>query len=129
MVKPEDVIAGARDIRPHLPDLVGPGWEELDRLLGDLLTRAEAGQAVDTEILEALRRHDRTRAWLRERLGVARLGEAERAWRQVPGAPEPIGMSRYVCPGGDYTWYRHSVGVPIPLCPTHKVRLVAAGTQ
>lgn len=32
----------------------------------------------------------------------------------------------YVCPSGDHTWYRPDVGIPVPVCPTHRTPLVRA---
>ncbi|WP_250285738.1 hypothetical protein, partial [Frankia sp. CiP1_Cm_nod2] len=42
----------------------------------------------------------------------------------LPGDPGPVEASRYVCPRGDYAWYRPEVGAAIPQCPTHQVHLV-----
>ncbi len=44
------------------------------------------------------------------------------------GAPWPDDAECYVCPLGDYTWYRPHIGTPIPLCPTHDVPLRREGS-
>ncbi len=126
MYEPDAVWTAARDIRPHLPQLVGPGWEDVDGEIGRLLDQVDAGQnADDTAVLVALRRHERAREWLAERLGQSL--ESLRSYSEVPGISSPIVTTTYVCPtSAHYTWHRPFVGVPIPLCPSHKVRLVLA---
>lgn len=36
------------------------------------------------------------------------------------GQIQQISTQKYVCPQGDYTWYRRTVGASVPKCPTHK---------
>jgi len=42
--------------------------------------------------------------------------------------PRPDEAECYVCPLGDYTWYRPHIGTPIPVCPTHDVLLRRKGS-
>jgi hypothetical protein len=44
------------------------------------------------------------------------------------GDPWPDDAECYVCPFGDYIWYRPHVGTPIPVCPTHNVPLRRKGS-
>jgi uncharacterized radical SAM superfamily Fe-S cluster-containing enzyme len=41
-----------------------------------------------------------------------------------PGRGEVTRARRFACPSDDYVWYRRTAGSPIPICPTHDVRLV-----
>jgi len=60
---------------------------------------------------------------------ATRRGAAERRRRlnALPAATEFISVQEYVCPMCDYIWYRPSVGIPIPRCPTHTVFLEVVG--
>ena len=49
--------------------------------------------------------------------------------RPLAGDTEPVPSTKYVCPLGDYVWFRSFVGRPIPPCPTHHVALVAEWVQ
>jgi hypothetical protein len=53
-------------------------------------------------------------------------GEApldERGFEPLPGHAVDVDADRFVCPQGDYEWWRRATGVPIPKCPNHGVRL------
>jgi hypothetical protein len=67
---PEDVLKGARTIRPFLPDLLGREAELVDQQLAELLGQAEAGQQADQQILEILESHPKTRSWIAEFLSM-----------------------------------------------------------
>jgi hypothetical protein len=130
MLEPEDIVQAAREIRPQLESLVGPDWKEWDTKLGDLIARAEAGEEdADLAILSDLRSHSAIRAWLRDRLERKEPIAVERAFEPVPGTSPAVPMPVFTCPKCDYTWYRVAVGVPIPLCPTHKIKLVPAAPK
>ncbi|AEH08789.1 MULTISPECIES: hypothetical protein [Protofrankia] len=140
----EGVLEAARAIRPHLHKLVGPAAANLDRSLADQLTAsgttagqpAGAGQAAVAGRLRELLDGDETTAWFLRTV----LEDAPRhrppyfqpryLYRQtggalvLPGDPGPVEASRYVCPHGDYAWYRPDLGVAVPQCPTHQVSLV-----
>ena len=47
----------------------------------------------------------------------------------LPGDTQPVEADKYRCPKlNDYVWYRPSVGVPVPECPTCHVLLVLGVT-
>ncbi|KLL11107.1 MULTISPECIES: hypothetical protein [Protofrankia] len=136
------VLEAARAIRPYLDELVGPAAPDLDRSLANQLTAVTATAITPTDHaaaarqLRALLDGNETTAWFLRTV----LEDAPRyrppyhqpryLYRQtggalvLPGDPGPVEAGRYVCPRGDYTWYRPEVGVAIPDCPTHQVRLV-----
>ena len=113
---PEEVLECARSIRPFLPELLGTEAEPFDRQLAELLAQANPGQQVDDQILELLKSHAKTRQWAAEFLSPK---EVTRGFDRLPGNMGSVSAQKYVCPQGDYVWYRRSVGIPIPICPSH----------
>lgn len=63
---PEDILETARTIGPYLPDLVGAEAETVQIALATYLAKAQAGEAVDNDILELLAQRDATREWARQ---------------------------------------------------------------
>ena len=117
---PEDVLEGARTIRPFLPDLLGTEAEPVDQQLAELLGQAKAGQQDDQQILEILTSHPKTRSWIAEFLSPE---QASKGYQSLPGKPSAVSAPKYVCPEGDYTWFQRSAGTPVPSCPTHNCQL------
>lgn len=113
---PEDVLECARSIRPELPELLGAAAETVDRQLADLLAQAKTGAAVDAEILDLLKSHPNTYDWAAEFLAPQRVSKG---YERLAGSGDVVSAQRYVCPEGDYVWYRRSVGIAIPTCPSH----------
>jgi len=118
---PEDVLECARSIRPFLPDLLGSEAENFDRQLADLLALSKTRTPVNTKILELLTSHPKTRQWAAEFLASqpTSKGANSRGYERLPGSSDAVSAPKYACPQGDYVWYRRSVGIPIPVCPTH----------
>ncbi|MCC5612578.1 hypothetical protein LC612_39265 [Nostoc sp. CHAB 5834] len=117
MFRPEDVLEGARSIRPYLPELLGQqDAEKVDKELSNLLAQASAGEKVDDQVLELLKIYKATRDWLAEFLSKKQVSKG---FQPLPGSGDAISASKYVCPEGDFVWYRRSIGVSIPICPTH----------
>jgi hypothetical protein len=114
--KPEDVLEGARCIRPYLADLLGTAATECDRQLADLLAQAQQGQSVDPQILTLLKKNPKTLQWLKEFLATRATAKG---YEQLPGSSGAISAQKYVCPLGDYVWYQRATGIPVPTCPTH----------
>jgi hypothetical protein len=123
--KPEDVLEAARSIRPELKRLLAAQAESVDARLAGLLEQARRGKRVQTAILELLSAHERTRKWTTRFLKRRHQEGGVRAYAPLPGSMRPVAAQKYVCPKGDYIWYRRSVAVPVPLCPTHSVPLKA----
>ncbi len=115
-IKSEDVLEGARAIRPYLPDLLGETAAECDRQLADLLAQAQQHQAVDTQILTLLKGNPKTLQWLKEFLATPAISKG---FERLPGSSGAVSAPKYVCPQGDYVWYQRSAGIPVPTCPTH----------
>ncbi len=115
----------ARAIRPYLSRLVGNDWQAIDGQIGRLLERAESGDEVDAELTELIDATPATQAWADKFLNrSAPKRRVQRSFQPLPGDATPIMAQRFVCPEGDYVWYRPSVGTPIPRCPTHNLLLV-----
>lgn len=146
MYQREDVLEGARTIRPLLKELVGPEAERLDRELAALLTVERDRKNVDNLILNLLAREDATRAWIKQFLELKHspeelLGLLFRSYRPLPGHVEllkamtepdyqlppgefdPRTAPKFECPQGDYAWYQFSAATRIPTCPTHNLSL------
>jgi hypothetical protein len=119
----EDILEVARSIRPYLSELADDP-EAVDRELAAALANSDAGRAR-TE----LRRHRATRRWtadfLRHGVPSDLVPPAVRSGAAPPGRGEVVRAPRFRCPSNDYVvWYRRTAGSPIPVCPTHNVRLV-----
>jgi hypothetical protein len=129
----EDIVNVARMIRPYLPALVGDEADEYDREIAGLLARAHNGEDVSDRLLAVLTRSKATHGWAARVLESDRQlppeisQPLERGYQQLPGDDGVIDAERFECPHGDYVWYRISVGVVAPPCPTHpECPLVAA---
>jgi hypothetical protein len=121
MYESADILEAARSIRPYLGDLLG-GVESaaaIDQQLADLLAQANNGQSVDNLILELLAAQEPTREWLSGFLQDKQQPEHQRTWSPLSGQPAIVNTTKFICPQGDYTWYRPRVGIEPPLCPTH----------
>jgi hypothetical protein len=126
MYETKDVLEGARAIRPYLKELLeATQAAEIDQELAQLLAQSQVGQKVDNRILKLLANYEGTRTWTAAFLEHNLPPQLARLYLPPPGRTNPIpGVMRYICPEGDYVWYRRSVGEPIPQCPTHQLDLV-----
>jgi hypothetical protein len=123
----EDIFEAARSIRPYLNELIPAEAGQVDNELAAYLN--EGAPAQNTNLLLAtLRRYEPTREWVSEFLGQRVPPAVTRAFefQPPPGDPAPVSATKYVCPQGDYCWYRVSIGRPVPNCPTHGLALVVA---
>jgi hypothetical protein len=124
MYESADILDAARSIRPYLSQLLPAAQAEaIDQQLADLLAQANTRQSVDNLILELLAEQDSTREWLSEFLQDKQQPEHLRNWSPLPGQGSIVNAAKFVCPQGDYTWYRPRVGIEPPPCPTHNVSL------
>ena len=124
MYETADILDAACSIRPYLSELLtATQAEALDQQIADLLAQANTGQQVDNLILELLANQDATREWLSKFLQDKQQPEHLRSWSPLPGQRSMVNAAKFVCPQGDYTWYRPRVGIEPPLCPTHNVPL------
>ena len=126
------VLEAARAVRPYLEDLVGRrSAVDLDGRIAAILHQAERGEDVTEPLRELLGGSEGTAAFLAEVLADAPdfrppdvqpafAGGPLRGFDPLPGDPDPvIHAGKYVCPQGDFVWYRPSVGTPIADCPSH----------
>lgn len=125
---PEDILETARTIGPYLPDLVGAEAETVQIALATYLAKAQAGEAVDNDILELLAQRDATREWARQFLQDKVPPPVTRSYDPLAGSVSVIAAATFVCPveGCDYVWYRPRAGIAPPNCPIHNVTLVPA---
>lgn len=120
----EDVLEGARSIRPFLPELIGTEADQVDQQLVELLGKAKSGQAVDQQVLEILKSRPKTRNWIAEFLSSEQVSKG---YQGLPGKAGAVSMPKYACPEGDYIWYQRSAGLQVPSCPTHQCELKLEG--
>lgn len=122
MSTPEEIFEAACTIRLELPRLLGSKAESLDQQLANLLNQDRATPDLDDKITDLLIQEEATRKWMQTYLKDV----AARSLQPSTQDPSnPIKLPKFACPHGDcICWYRHSVGEPIPLCPTHKIPLV-----
>lgn len=130
MYQTENILEGARTIRPYLPELVGAEAQGIDGELAALLARASQGQKTDTLILDLLSTRKATKDWMRDYLAepasVMRSAETK-GYSRPGGDPDPIPGLKYVCPvAGDTVWYKQYAGEEIPMCNSHSVVLAPA---
>lgn len=127
------ILEAARVIRPNLTELVGPAAEELDARIAELLAADAAGKDVTVELRSLFANDDATQSFLDAVLGDAphyRPPSILPSDLRGPGFTQLAGdvaaphANRYVCPLGDYVWYRLLVGATVPLCGTHQITLV-----
>lgn len=128
---PEDILEAAQIIRLYLPDLLGPEADTVDRTLATLITRAEAGGAVDNQILALLAERDATREWSRQFFQDKIPPPVIRSYAPLEGSISRINAKTFICPVPNCptTWYSPKAGMPPPLCPDHNQPLVPATPQ
>jgi hypothetical protein len=111
------ILAMARQIRAELPGLLPT--LDADRLvaiaaeLDELIDRAENGGPARMPILRLLGGQPALRRRANELADPA-------VFRGVVPPPGPVRVPvapRYVCPNGDYEFFRRDVSQPIPVCP------------
>ena len=114
--KPEDVLEGTRLIRAYLPELLGDQAQAVDQDIAALLAQMQQGESADEPLLELLKQHEATSAWMGEYLSSRPV---TKGFEQLPGRSGAIAARKFVCPYNDYVWYQRSAGQTVPRCPTH----------
>ena len=124
----EGVIEAARAIRPYLNDLVGPADAALvDRRIVSEFAAGVGQVGAGTANCGQCWRNTRTPhgSWGGYSCGTSRTTgrrtisrSAGAACARPSGDPGSVEAARYICPHGDYVWYRPDVGTPVPACPT-----------
>jgi hypothetical protein len=128
----EDLLDVARCVRPYLEELTGSekAASAYDGEIAVLLGAANRGTDVEAELSVLLQRSPKVHAFVAKVLEdplhrppdlqpTHELSEYE----QLPGAGSSVPVTKYCCPQRDYTWWRRSIGVPVPTCPTHQILL------
>lgn len=123
----EKLREAARIIRARLRTLLNePDALRLGAQLDELLEQAQQGTQVGPSLQKLLSEHDETRTRLQIFLETGQDPAALRGFSPLPGTSRPPLGDKFVCPDGDYEWYRPFVGALMPLCPKHKKQLVKA---
>jgi hypothetical protein len=127
MYDSDDILDAARSIRPYLSELPGiTDAEAIDQQLAELLAQDGSERSPDNEILALLASQEVMREWTLRFLQDKQQPEHLRNFSPLPGQPSIVSAAKFVCPMGDYVWYRPRVGVEPPRCPTHHVELESA---
>lgn len=117
------VLEAARIIRPILSKKLDATLaQEIDLQLSNLLNQTNLEEDTKTDrLLEVLASQPQTKSWLDEFL---QFDQTEKGYSSLPGDPELLSATKYVCPkNNDYTDFLENRR-DIPLCPTHLVPLV-----
>lgn len=130
----KDIVIAAQTIRPYLSALAGEEAAAYDREIAGLLARARDGHDVSEQLLAVLTRSRAMHAWAARVIADERhlppeiVQALERGYQTLPGDGGIIDAEKFACCYGDFVWFRISVGVPVPDCPTpgHDGPLVAA---
>jgi hypothetical protein len=125
--KSKEIIETVLAIRAELPTILGEdaqtALEEIDLLLQEVSSNEEAEYKI-WNILTAKRA---TRIWVTQyqssELSKTR-GDSTKNAASLPGDPSVIPTAKFKCPACTYTWSRHNVGRPIPICPDHQQVLI-----
>jgi hypothetical protein len=127
-----EIREAARAIRAYLPSLLdADAASELDAALAALLAAPDEPAAVDEALVAELERYEATAEWtaafLEHGMPPELAVHPQRSFSGLPGYGETVQTPKFVCPEGDYVWYRHAVGQEPPHCPTHGELVVPAG--
>ncbi len=113
------LLEAAKSIRPFLEELLDSEAYAVDAQLANLIARYNMGESVDDLIIQLLHSYDETREWIEQF-----FEDSPKRFSSLPGDPTVPSAPKYDCPlGKDYTWYRFDSSEPIPICPTHKIKL------
>jgi hypothetical protein len=127
----DGVLEAARAIRPYLGELVGPALASAidDRIASEFNSPASLAGGV-TGLRALLEEHEDTAWFLTRVLADSPLHRPPylqqvryRSITSPAGDPYLVTADRFVCPRGDYVWYRPEIGTPVPECPTHYLSL------
>jgi hypothetical protein len=132
------LMSGAAELHNICPMLLGDEHADAFRAsLQPLLAAAsrrdgdlddEERRRVSDDVIALANCYESTRSWLFQRVvgSISTFRSLSAGFQVLPGGGEPTILPRFVCPKGDYTWYRDQVGVSIPRCPAHAIGLVPA---
>ena len=106
---------------------------DLQVRLAPMISRIDKDESITSEIVQLFVEQDKeTRDWFR----LAAFGEFEDGGnKQYNSLEDRIGSvpasTVWVCPkeNGHFTWTVRQVGMPIPLCPEHKVQLILSAAD
>jgi hypothetical protein len=120
------VLEAGRSIRPFLRDLVSEDEaRDVDARPAAVLLAADAQNSGGAGVLDVLMAHPATATWTHEFIRTgAPPAESTRSDTALPGLGSVVAAPRFRCPRNDYVWRRRVARLPIPLCPTHHVRLI-----
>ena len=111
MYSREQTLHTAKILQPHLTAL-----PDLDRPLQALIAQAEAGQAVENEILALFASHDPLRESAQALLGGGQAPDDMRLYQPSAGTGAAFEYPRFQCPTCNYIGSQLRPTDPIPPC-------------
>jgi hypothetical protein len=121
-----ELIAAAEQVLAEAPGLLPAGTApEVSAQLADLVSRARSGEPVEDELILVVTGQDRLRERFDELLPADDVAKEGGGYEELPGYGEPVDVTYFACPQGDYCYPVLEVGEAVPLCPVHRVPLVA----
>lgn len=129
MYSTDAILEAVLLIRPRLNDLLGSETaQQVNTQLLHLLSRMQADEPVENQLLALLAQYEPTRVEMAVLLGREYEGDQTRTTKGIsftplPGESTPLPKPQFRCPICGYTWSRLKVGKPIPFCKQHKVPL------
>jgi len=120
----EEMLAAARAIRPYL-EALSEDHQARDAELAAILQEASAGSDVDLQLVDALTATAALRRWTEEFVRAQRPPQVTRTRAGIELTMSgPVDFERWVCPHGDFDWFRFAPDERVRPCPTHRVALV-----
>jgi hypothetical protein len=123
MYSRDAILEAASAIRPYLSTLLGADATTIDDQVASLIARGQSGEGIENLLLDLLVENDATRVWIEAFLRERRPPDAYRTYNPLLGKLSSVNIPKYACPYRDYIWFRRSVELPVPQCPTHGLTL------
>jgi hypothetical protein len=122
-----DAVQGAGAFTPELTGYLGVA-DGIDALLSDAQSGDdETATVAANRIAQLISSMPETRKWMRD---LVETGQPPTTLRVYEGPiVEPLDPTlgiKFTCPNNDFTFYRRTVGTPVPACPHDGSALVRA---
>ncbi len=99
----------------------------IDALIPDASGDGDGAAAAANRIVQLAASLPATRTWMQHYVAHGEAPATLRIYDEPVGPPIETSLgARFVCPNGDFTFYRPSVGTPVPPCPHDGTALVRA---
>jgi hypothetical protein len=122
-----EILETALAIRSELPTILGEDAQTTLQEIDSLLQEVSLNEEAEYTIWKILTSKKATRIWVTKyqssELSKTR-GDSTKNAASLPGDSSVIPTAKFKCPVCTYTWSRHNVGRPIPICPDHQQVLI-----